>query len=124
MAYILVVVGDTTTRTILSALLDDAGHEVAAAQDGGDGLKSMGRQVPDLVITELQLEGMEGLDFLGRMREIWPSVPVLVILAQARPEVLSNIGVFRPQRRGATGFLDKPILGRELFEAVEAVLAG
>ena len=134
MANILVVDGDATTRAAVRVLLEDAGHEVAQAKDGEDALKNMGRRVPDLVITELYLEGMEGMDgihFLGRVREIWPSEPVLVMLSQARPGRSSNIGVFRPRDsfskrvpmlRGATGFLDKPIMERELCEAVGAIL--
>ena len=121
MAYILVVDGDGACRTVVRALLEDAGHEVAEAQEGWVGLTRMGMRVPDLVITELYMEGMEGMEFLRRIREIWPSEPVLVMSSRARPGTSAVLEV--ATRLGVRGLLDKPVVEDQLIEAVREIFA-
>ena len=120
MAYILVVDGDGATRTVVRTLLEEAGHAVGEAQNGRDGLASMGRRVPDLVITEVYLEGMEGIEFLRAVRETWPSEPVLVMSSKARPGALAVFHVV--DLLGVSGLLDKPIVRHQLIEAVREIL--
>lgn len=74
-----------------------------------------------LVITELYMEGMEGIEFLRRVREVWPSEPVLVMSSQDQPGAGSIMGVAKAL--GATGLLEKPILESQLIKTVGAVLA-
>ncbi len=120
MAYIVVVDGDAVTRAVVRALLEDAGHEVAEAREGWAGLAIMGRRVPELVITELYMEGMEGIEFLRRVRATWPSEPVLVTSARDRPGAVSILGIAR--LLGATGLLEKPIVESRLVETVGSIL--
>ena len=121
MAYILVVDADEATRMVVRTLLEDAGHEVGEAAEGADGLRSMGRRVPDLVITELYMAGMEGIEFLRNVHDAWPSEPVLVMSSRARPGASAILSMAK--LLGATGLLGKPIVDRELLEAVGAILA-
>lgn len=121
MADILVVDGDVATRIVVRTLLEEAGHEVEEAKDGRDGLSSMGRRVPDLVITEVYMDGMEGIEFLRRVRETWPSEPVLIMSSRSRPGALAVFHIV--DLLGAAGLLDKPIVKRQLLEAVGAILA-
>ena len=120
MAYILVVDGDAVTRAVVRALLEDAGHEVAEATEGWAGLAIMGRRVPDLVITELYMDGMEGIEFLRRVRETWPSEPVLVMSTRDHPGAASILGIAK--LLGATGLLEKPIVASQLVETVGSIL--
>ena len=121
MAYILVVDSDAATRIVVRTLLQDAGHEVVEAEDGAAGMWRMGQRVPDLVITELYMDGMEGIEFLRRVRETWPSEPVLIMSSRSRKGASSVM--LMAKLLGAAGLLDKPIIERELLEAVGAVLA-
>ena len=120
MARILVVDGDAVCRAVVRALLEDAGHEVAEAHEGWEGLRRMGTRVPDLVITELYMEGMEGIEFLRRVRETWPSEPVLVMSSRAQPGASTLLEI--AEHLGASGLLDKPIVDHQLMEAVREVL--
>ncbi len=120
MAYILVVDGDAACRTVVRTLLEDAGHEVAEAREGWAGLTRMGMRVPDLVITELYMDGMEGIEFLRRIRETWPSEPVLVMSSRARAGGASLLDI--ASRLGAAGWLDKPVVANQLMKAVREIL--
>lgn len=121
MAHILVVDGDPSSRMIVRTLLDGAGHEVTEAEDGAAGLWKMGQRIPDMVITELYMDGMEGMEFLRRIREAWPSEPVLIMSSQMHSGVASTLQMAK--LLGAIGLLDKPIIERDLLQAVGAILA-
>jgi len=120
-AYILVVDGDAATRTVVRTLLEDAGHQVVEAREGWAGLSRIGMRVPDLVITELYMDGMEGIEFLRRVHELWPSEPVLVMSSRARQGALATLDLVR--HLGATGLLEKPVVKDQLIEAVAKILA-
>lgn len=106
---------------IVRTLLDGAGHEVTEAEDGAAGLWKMGQRIPDMVITELYMDGMEGMEFLRRIREAWPSEPVLIMSSQMHSGVASTLQMAK--LLGAIGLLDKPIIERDLLQAVGAILA-
>jgi CheY-like chemotaxis protein len=120
MAYILVVDDDSETRIAVRALLEVAGHEVAEAREGVAGLSAIGARVPDLIITELFMDGMEGIEFLCTVLQMWPSEPVLVMSSPDRwsRSCFSDM----VQALGAAGRLDKPIVQGQLFEVMDSVL--
>lgn len=121
MAEILVVDGDATARRVIRALLEDAGHEVVEAEGGRAGLRAMGARVPDLVITELYMDGMDGIELLRNIRRQWPSEPVLVMSSRTGPHVQGVLKIAR--LLGASGLLDKPVVQQSLLEKVGAILA-
>lgn len=121
MARVLVVDDDKTTRRVIRALLEDVGHEVVEAAHGREGLRSLGEQVPDLVITELYMEDMDGIEFLRSIRKTWPTEPVLVMSSRSGPDVDRILKV--AELLGATGLLDKPIVQQKLLDKVGAILA-
>lgn len=121
MARILVVDEDETTRRVVRALLEDVGHEVVEAEHGREGLRAVGEQVPDLVITELYMEDMDGIEFLRSIRKTWPTEPVLVMSSRSGPDVDRILKV--AELLGASGLLDKPIVQQKLLEKVGAILA-
>ena len=120
MARILVVDEDATTRRVLRALLEDAGHEVVEAEDGRAGLRAMGRDVPALVITELYMDEMDGIEFLRTIRVRWPDEPVLVMSSRSGPTVDRIVKI--AGLLGASGLLNKPIARASLMEQVGAIL--
>jgi CheY-like chemotaxis protein len=121
MAHILVVDEDQTTRMVIRTLLEDAGHEVVEAANGSEGLRALVDRVPDLIITELYMDGMDGIELLRRVRKAWPSEPVLVMSSRSGLDAARVLQV--AQVLGASGLLDKPIVERHLLDAVGAILA-
>lgn len=121
MAHILVVDEDQTTRMVIRTLLEDAGHDVVEAANGSEGLRALVDRVPDLIITELYMDGMDGIELLRRVRKAWPSEPVLVMSSRSGLDAARLLQV--AQVLGASGLLDKPIVERHLLDAVGAILA-
>lgn len=120
MADILVVDDRPIDRQFLQTLLGYAGHHVEAAADGDEALRRMGEFRPDLVITDIVMPTMDGLEFVNRLRENPDLAPVIVIFytasfLRAEAERLASTG--RVQR-----VLLKPSEPEAILKAVEAVL--
>lgn len=79
MALILVVDDEVVVREVLGRLVRAAGHEVEDAVDGPSALERCRMLRPDLVVTDLQMPDMDGLELATRMREDHPAVKVLAI---------------------------------------------
>ena len=79
MAYILVVDDDPAVREMIRTVLENAGHEIEEAGDGKEGLTSLAGRPADLVITDMHMEGMDGIEFLRQIRRDWPEAQVLVM---------------------------------------------
>ncbi len=119
MAKILVVDDSSLSRRILRRILEPAGHEVIEASDGLSALETYSLVRPDLVLLDLTMTGMHGLDVLRRLREIDSRAAVVVASAdiQRSTQVLASDA-------GATAFLTKPFSATQVLEAVDAVLVG
>jgi DNA-binding NtrC family response regulator len=114
---ILVVDDELNARTALCELLRDDGFLVEAAADGFKALGKMADFAPDLVLTDLKMPGMDGIQLLGRLREVDRELPIVVMTAFGEVET-----AVAAMRAGARDYLSKPInvgelqivLGREL----------
>src|SRR6476660_4470779 len=74
---ILVVDDEVNARTALTELLRDEGYEVDAAADAFKALGKVADFAPDLVLTDLKMPGMDGIQLLGKIRENDPELPVV-----------------------------------------------
>ncbi|MER3400767.1 MAG: hypothetical protein C4313_06500 [Thermoflexus sp.] len=83
MARLLVVDDDPDTRRPIGLVLRRAGHEVRYAEDGFQALEAMARERPNLVLLDLMLPGMDGLEAMGR-REDLAAIPVMVLTARTQ----------------------------------------
>ena len=118
MARILAVDDDRTTLRMLRVQLEAAGHEVATARDGAAALARLARSRFDLVLLDVWMPGMDGLEVLSRLRES-PSRPrVIVMTADDAPETL-----LRAVRERAFGYVAKPVEPAELANVVASALA-
>src|ERR1700690_3536815 len=114
---ILVVDDEVNARSALTELLRDDGYVVEAAADGFKALGKMADFAPDLVLTDLKMPGMDGIQLLGKLHEQDPELPVVVMTAFGEVETVVNA-----MRSGARDYLNKPVnvgelsvvLGREL----------
>ena len=108
---ILVVEDDAVSRHFLDTLLSRAGYEVITAVDGQQGLAMAVQEEVALILTDLNLPGMDGLDLLQHLRAIKPHVAAIVMSGSASPGQIA-----RAQEIGAVGFLTKP------FGSIQEVL--
>ncbi len=101
---ILVVEDDEAMRSLLKDLLDEEGFAVESVSNGFDALRKLMDQPFDLIITDIQMPGLTGLDLLPRIKKLQPRAPVIVITAFGSEQVQK-----RSFEKGATGYLEKPI---------------
>src|SRR5512146_953816 len=116
MAKILVVDDEPSITNLVSAYLKPEGYEVYTATDGPAGLKAARAFKPDLVILDVMLPGLDGLELLSRLRR---ESEVYVILLTARTEETDKIVGLSV---GADDYVTKPFSPRELVARVKAAL--
>jgi DNA-binding response OmpR family regulator len=113
---ILVVDDDETVGGVVARYLEREGHQVEIATDGPTGLGHATANPPDLVILDLMLPGMSGLDVCRRLREIGP-LPVIMLTARSdEGDRVAGLEL------GADDYVTKPFSPRELVLRVSAVL--
>ncbi|KAA2252114.1 response regulator transcription factor [Solihabitans fulvus] len=113
---ILVVDDDMTVRDVVRRYLELAGHEVRLAGDGEEALRLVGQQQPDLVVLDLMLPGIDGLEVCRRLRR-QSAVPVVMLTALGEEE--DRIAGLQ---LGADDYVTKPFSPRELALRVSSVL--
>lgn len=116
MSTVLVVDDSPPVVDLLSLALSGEGHAVVTAGDGLAGLQAVERSRPDLVLLDLDMPVMDGIEMLERLRE-QSSVPVIVLTARAGQEDHT-----RCLHAGANGFMRKPFLLSEVVGRVDATL--
>ncbi len=114
----LVVDDEPTIGEIVSRYLERAGYETHVAFDGPGALESVARHRPDLVVLDLMMPGVDGLEVLRRVRER-PERRTAVILLTAKGEESDRIAGLR---LGADDYVVKPFSPAELVARVDAVL--
>lgn len=100
---ILIVDDEADIRTSLSGLLEDEGYVTRIAASGPEALDLVGEQVPDLVLLDIWMEGMDGLEVLSRLKRRVPDLPVLMISGHGTIET-----AVQATQKGAYDFIEKP----------------
>lgn len=117
---VLVVDDSLSTRKTLSQLLGDAGYQVQTARDGFDALESLAREPADIVLTDLEMPNLDGLDLTRHLREsdAWRQLPVVMITSRgtAKHRV-------RAREVGVSAYLTKPYGNQDLLERVGQLVA-
>jgi two-component system alkaline phosphatase synthesis response regulator PhoP len=116
MTKILVIDDEPTIVNLVQAYLKPEGYEVFTAADGPSGLKAVRAFKPDLVVLDVMLPGMDGLELLSRLRR---ESQVYVILLTARTEETDKIVGLSV---GADDYVTKPFSPRELVARVKSAL--
>ena len=114
---VLVVEDDADIRNLVRLHLEDAGFTVEATDNGTDGLRRSLDGDADLVVLDLMLPGVDGLEVCRRLRAEAPQLPVLMLTARTA-EVDRVVGL----EMGADDYLTKPFSVRELVARVKAIL--
>ena len=116
MAKILVIDDEPSIVNLITAYLKPEGYEVYTAMDGPSGLKAAQAFKPDLVILDIMLPGIDGIELLSRLRR---ASEVYVILLTAKTEETDKVVGLS---MGADDYVTKPFTPRELTARVKAAL--
>jgi two-component system, NtrC family, response regulator GlrR len=117
-ARILVVDNDPESRRFMNARLGTAGYAVELTDSAQAALDACVRGRPNLVVTDLHLEGMDGLALLRELKSRWPALTVIIVTAHG-----TIAQAVEATQRGAFGFLVKPVEKAELLGQVERAIA-
>ena len=122
MTYVILVVEDNERNLkLLRDVLDYAGYDVRVARTAEDGITLAVREPPDLVLMDLQLPGIDGMEALRRLRESprTADIPVVAVTAQAMKHDRE-----RALEAGFNGYIEKPISVRAFPDQVRRFLTG
>ena len=122
MTYAILVVEDNERNLkLLRDVLEYAGYDVRVARTAEDGITSAVSEPPDLVLMDLQLPGIDGMEALRRLRENprTADIPVVAVTAQAMKQDRE-----RALEVGFNGYIEKPISVRAFPDQVRSFLSG
>lgn len=116
---ILAIDDNTGSLNLISIVLWRGGFDVVRAKDADSALAVIDQSIPDLIIMDVQLRGMNGLEFIRmlRGRADTGSIPIVVISGRADVE-----SVMQGIEAGASDYLPKPLLHHDIAEKVRAML--
>jgi DNA-binding response OmpR family regulator len=117
MATVMIVDDSNYTRRTHRRILESAGHTVLEADTGMAAIESYVVNRPDLVLLDLTMTDMSGLEVLGKLRELNPDVRVVVISADVQRSTAALVA-----DSGAMRFLGKPVAPTELLDTVRELL--
>jgi two-component system, OmpR family, response regulator MtrA len=120
MTKIVVADDDPDVRDLVQFKLEQSGIEVVSVKDGGAALEACQRGAPDLVLLDVMMPGMSGLDVCRTLRQATETSTVPVILLTARAQ---ESDIAQGFEAGADDYVVKPFSPRELSSRVQAVLA-
>ena len=118
MPHILLVDDEEALRASLSYALNREGYQVTTAEDGQTALKLFHKQVPDVIILDLMLPGISGMELCWRIRA-FSNVPIVMLTAKDQ-----DIDKVWGLEAGADDYVTKPFNTRELLARIKAVIRG
>ena len=119
MASIMIVDDSNYTRRTHRRILESDGHTVLEAASGMAAIEGYFVHTPDLVLLDLTMEDMSGLDVLQKLRELQPDVRVIVVSADVQRSTSQIVA-----DSGAMRFVGKPVTADGLLATVRDVLSG
>ncbi|HEY7674246.1 MAG TPA: response regulator [Burkholderiales bacterium] len=120
MAKILVIENDITFLDLLRVHLASAGHEVMTAEDAALGLRAVIENVPDLIILDMFIPYLDGIEVLEALRTdpATAPIPVIVLTGTRDDEIYA-----RARKLGVADYLTKPVQRDRLLQVIDANLA-
>jgi CheY-like chemotaxis protein len=116
---ILVVDDAPVCRRMAGSIIEkNSSWRATYAEDGAVALATIARETPSLILTDLQMPNMNGLELVGAVRQQYPLIPVVVINAYGNEEIAA-----RALREGAASYVPKKYLRMDLFDTVHRILA-
>ena len=116
--HILIVDDDPSLLRLLAMRLEKEGYSVSQASSGEEALARLDARAPDLVVTDVQMAGMDGLALFEAVHRRHPALPVIILTAHGNiPDAIDAT------RKGVFGYLTKPFEAKTLMMEVERALA-
>ncbi len=115
--HILIIDDEPALRKTMARILQNAGLEVTTAESAEQGLDYLKSTEFDMILTDLRMPGMQGLEALKHIHVNYPTLPVILFTAQ--PDVNSAVDALR---HGATDYMLKPIKPEVMIERTRAIL--
>jgi two-component system chemotaxis response regulator CheY len=119
MKKVLTVDDSSSVRQMVNFTLTKAGYGVSEAVDGSDGLKKMGADKFDLIVTDLNMPNMDGIEMITAARKLpgYGFTPILMLTTESQPEK-KDAG----RKAGATGWIVKPFNADQLIAVVKKLV--
>src|SRR6478672_11584081 len=118
MPRILVVSEDRSQSQDFEDLLRNAGCDVTFAGHGRDAMELLAQDLPDVVLTDLEMPEMDGLELVQAVRRDYPALPVILMTAMGSEDIAA-----KALHHGAASYVRKRSLAREVVRTVGSVLA-
>ena len=118
---ILLVEDEELLRAGVQEMLEIQGYEVVTAQNGSLALACLSERPVDLIITDLVMPQMDGIDFVAQLRKLNAEVPVIVVSGSTR-NIMQRYGIDTIQVPGANASLPKPFKGADLMAQIQRLL--
>ena len=120
MAQVMIVDDDPAVRSVLRRMLAREGHEVTEQEDAEGALASLATSRPEVIISDMYMPEMDGIEFLIKLEAVAPEVPVIAISGGGPT---GNTHVLHDAKElGAAATLLKPFTYEELHQVIAAVL--
>jgi two-component system, chemotaxis family, chemotaxis protein CheY len=119
MAKILIVDDSGMSRRTLRKILEPAGYEISEAEEGIVALERYFLDKPDLVLLDLTMTGMYGVEVLNKLREMDPQARVIIASADIQSSTREMVDA-----SGASAFINKPFTSEKVLSTVSMVLEG
>jgi len=116
-AKVLIVDDSALARRTMRQILEGAGYDVAEADDGLNALERYFLEKPDIVMLDLVMKGMYGLEVLGKLRELDPNVKVIVVSADIQTSSRELV-----EEAGGAAFVNKPFDRNDILMAIDSAL--
>lgn len=114
---VMVIEDDQEMRLLLEDFIQEEGYEVRSTDNGSEAFRILAKDEFDLIITDVRMPGLSGLDILPGIRKLQPHSAIIVITAFGSEEVYT-----RAIERGADGYLEKPISLEKLRVMIKKVI--
>jgi two-component system chemotaxis response regulator CheY len=111
----LVVDDSAAMRQLITLALQDAGYDVLVAENGNDALSKANRTKIDMVITDLNMPDMDGIELIGQLRRLpaYKFTPIIMLTTEAQEEQM-----MKGKAAGASGWIVKPFTPEQLVNVV------
>lgn len=120
MAKTILLVEDTEeNREIYRIILEHCGHEVIEAADGESALREARERIPDLILMDISIPGIDGLEVTRRLKKDEATRDILIVALTAHAYPQDRL---RAQSAGCDGYLSKPLEPRELMKEMKRFL--
>ena len=114
---ILVVDDEETVRSLFRRTLEEAGYEIATAANGEEALREVSEREPEVVLLDIKMPGLSGIEILGKLATDWPDICVIMVTA-----VVDTQTAVEAMKLGAYDYITKPFKPNDVVRKMQKAL--